>query len=126
MDRERFRQLAVKAVEELPEELASLVENADIVVEDWPTSAQIVSSRLRKGETLLGLYEGVPLTRRTSHYGLVPPDKITLFQRPIEARFRNDDEVADEIRRVVHHEIAHYFGISDARLRQLEKKKESQ
>jgi predicted Zn-dependent protease with MMP-like domain len=69
---------------------------------------------------LLGLYEGVPLTNRTSHYGLVPPDKITIFQKPIEAKCRDDAEVTDEIQQVVRHEIAHHFGIGDARLRELE------
>jgi len=75
---------------------------------------------LKRGHTLLGLYEGVPQTRRGSRYGLVLPDKITIFQETIEAKCRHEDEIISEIRRVVKHEIAHHFGISDARLRQIE------
>ena len=63
----------------------------------------------------------MPLTRRSSHYGLVPPDKITIFQKPIEAEYRYNAEITAEIQRVVRHEIAHHFGIGDARLKQIER-----
>jgi len=72
----------------------------------------------------VGLYQGVPLTRRSRHYGLVVPDKITIFQKPIEDKCKYDAEITTEIRRVVLHEIAHHFGISDARLSQLEREKD--
>ena len=121
MDRERFRQLVAEAVDNLPEEFHVKLENIDVVVDDWPSPAQLKQVGLRRGETLLGLYQGVPLTRRGRHYGLVPPDKITIFQKPIEARYRHEAEITAEIQRVVRHEIAHHFGIGDARLRQLEK-----
>ena len=78
---------------------------------------------LGRNQTLLGLYEGVPLTRRGRHYGLVPPDKITIFRKPIESRCRNNDEITAEVQRVVQHEIAHHFGIGEARLRQIESAK---
>ena len=120
MDRQRFEWLVAKAIEDLPEEFLSRMENIDIVVEARPSLSQIRRARLKRGHTLLGLYEGVPRTRRGSRYGLVLPDKITIFQEPIEARCRREDEIISEIRRVVKHEIAHHFGISDARLRQLE------
>jgi len=120
MDRERFEWLVAKAVEDLPEEFLSRMENVDIIVEARPSLSQIRRARLERGHTLLGLYEGVPQTRRGSRYGLVLPDKITIFQEPIEARCRHENEIISEIRRVVKHEIAHHFGISDARLRQLE------
>ena len=120
MDRQRFEWLVARAVEDLPEEFLSRMENVDVVVEARPSLSQMRRSMLKRGHTLLGLYEGVPQTRRGSRYGLVLPDKITIFQEPIEARCRNQDEIISEIRRVVKHEIAHHFGISDARLRQLE------
>ena len=63
----------------------------------------------------------MPLTKRGRHYGLVPPDKITIFQKPIEAKCGDDAEITAEIQRVVRHEIAHHFGISDAKLRQIER-----
>jgi len=110
-------------VEALPEEFITRLENIDVVVEDRPTSSQLRRTGLGSGQTLLGLYEGVPRTKRGRYYGLVPPDKITIFRKPIESRCRDDAEIAAEIKRVVQHEIAHHFGIGDARLDQIEKTK---
>ena len=124
MDRERFEWLVAGAIETLPDEFISRLENVDVVIEDYPTKNQMASVGLRRGQTLLGLYEGVPLTKRSSHYGLVPPDKITIFQKPIEAKGRYNAEITNEIQRVVKHEIAHHFGIGDARLEQLEGNKD--
>ena len=121
MNRERFEQMVVRAIDSLPDEFLSKLENIDVVVEDLPTRGQLARTGLKRGETMLGLYEGVPLTKRGAHYGLVPPDKITIFQKPIEARCRYDAEITAEIQRVVRHEIAHHFGIGDAKLRQLER-----
>lgn len=121
MNQEEFAQLVTRAVEGLPPEFLDKLDNVDIVVEEYPTPARLRKSGLRRGETLLGLYEGVPQTRRGSHYGTVLPDKITLFQKPIEAKCRSDARVYEEIKRVLKHEIAHHFGISDARLREIEK-----
>ena len=123
MDRERFEWLVAKAIADLPDEFRERMDNIDIVVQDEPTSGQLADAGLKRSETLLGLYEGVPLTRRSRSYGMVPPDKITIFQKPIEARYRSDTQIQHEIQRVVKHEIAHHFGISDARLNQLERDK---
>jgi len=120
MERERFQWLVAKAIDSLPEEFCVKLDNVDVVVEDWPTPSQLAKVGLRRGQTLFGLYQGVPLTKRGSHYGLVPPDKITVFQKPIEARYKDEVKIIAEIQRVVRHEIAHHFGIGDARLRQLE------
>ena len=120
MDKERFEWLVAKAIDSLPNEFSTKLENIDVVVEDQPTPSQLAEAGLKRGETLLGLYQGVPLTKRSRHYGMVVPDKITIFQKPIEAKCKNDTEVKVEIRRVVQHEIAHHFGIGDARLRQFE------
>ena len=110
-------------MESLPEEFCARLENIDVVVEDWPSDSQLTELGMGRGQTLLGLYQGVPLTRRSARYGMVPPDKITIFQRPIEAKCRDDAHVTAEIRRVVLHEIAHHFGIGDGRLNQLERGK---
>jgi len=121
MNREEFERLVARAVNGLPEEFHTKLENVDVAVENWPTRDHLNRTRLRQGQTLLGLYEGVPLTMRGRHYGLVPPDKITIFQKPIETKCKNDEsEITAEIQRVVQHEIAHHFGIGDARLKQLE------
>ena len=123
MKREIFEQLVAMAVEALPEEFRTRLENIVVVVADRPTPAQLASTQLKSGHTVLGLYQGVPLTKRTHSYGMVPPDKITIFQKPIEFRCRGDVEITAEIRRVVQHEIADHFGIDDARLKEIEKAK---
>jgi predicted Zn-dependent protease with MMP-like domain len=124
MNREKFRELVAEAISNLPQEFSARMENVDVVVEDYPSRSQIASAGLRRGYTLLGLYQGIPLTRRTRHYGLVPPDKITIFQKPIEAKSKSAAEITAEIERVIKHEIAHFFGIGDARLRELERDKD--
>src|ERR1017187_5006248 len=122
MNKERFEELVVQAVEALPEEFQARLENVDVVVEDSPTRRQL--GRLKQGMTLLGLYEGVPLTERHTSYGMVAPDKITIFQETIEAECNGDEiKIREEIQKVVHHEIAHHFGIGDARLDQIERGK---
>jgi predicted Zn-dependent protease with MMP-like domain len=119
MDAVRFEQLVGQAIDSLPEEFMPYMENIDVVIADEPTQAQLKRSHLEKNMTLLGLYEGVPMTERTTHYSLVTPDKITIFQKTIEAAFRKDEVIVKEIRRVVLHEIAHHFGIDDDRLDEL-------
>jgi predicted Zn-dependent protease with MMP-like domain len=100
------------AIDSLPEDLREAMSNVAIMVEDEPPA----------GQPLLGLYEGVPLTRRTTGYGGVPPDKITIYRGPLERHYgRDPDLLQRQIRRVVLHEIAHHFGISDERLRELDR-----
>jgi predicted Zn-dependent protease with MMP-like domain len=111
MDRERFQQLVARAVEELPEEFLAMLDNVDIVLEDRPTRAQLGTTQ--RGYTLLGLYEGVPRTERGAHYGLVPPDKITIFQKPIESMCSNDDKIIAEINRVVNRPTLQYTAGTD-------------
>ena len=123
MNRERFEELVARAVETLPEQFLERMENVVVVVEDRPTRAQLAKAGVGRSYTLLGLYEGLPLTRRGRHYNLVVPDKITIFQRPIESGCRNDDEITAEVQRVVQHEIAHHFGIDEATMRQIESEK---
>ena len=123
MDREEFQQLVARAVENLPGDFLEALQNVAIIVDDRPTATQITRAGLSRNQTLLGLYEGVPQTKRGGHYGLVPPDKITIFQKPIEAICKDDTEVIDTIDDVMKHEIAHHFGISDARLREIERGK---
>lgn len=121
MNREDFEDLVFRSFESLPDEFKDRLENVSIVIEDYPNSSQLRRVHAQNNETLLGLYEGVPLTERGQNYGMVLPDKITIFQRPIEARCRNQGlDLSDEIVRVVEHEIAHYFGISDERLDEID------
>ncbi|MFC1987380.1 metallopeptidase family protein [Chloroflexota bacterium] len=123
MNRDRFEQLVAKAVETLPDEFLERLENIVVAVEDYPTSDQLTRAGVKRGKILLGLYEGVPLTKRGRYYSLVSPDYITIFKKPIESKCGDDDAITTEIQRVVQHEIAHHFGIGDARLKQIEKAK---
>jgi predicted Zn-dependent protease with MMP-like domain len=123
MERERFEKLVSDAVAGLPEEFRNQLENVDVVVQDFPSSLQ--SGKGEKRGTLLGLYEGVPLTGRGGGYNMVVPDKITIFQNAIESFFSTDAEIEREVREVVLHEIAHHFGLDDHRLNQIEAEKQS-
>ena len=123
MERQKFEEMVVKAVTELPQEFQEKLENVDVVVEDLPSARQLRKLRVRQGDQLLGLYEGVPQIMRGQGYTLVLPDKITLFQKAIESRCRNDSELETEIGEVIRHEIAHHFGIGDAALRRIESRK---
>ena len=107
MDASEFADAVQRALDSLPGDLRDDMSNVDVVVEDEPPP----------GRRLLGLYRGIPLTRRTSAYAGVLPDKITIFRVPIERLAGSDPErLRAEIRHVVLHEIAHHFGISDQRL----------
>ena len=119
MDRDKFEEIVDKAVKSLPAEFLEHLDNVEVLTADQPTPGQLRKSSLKADQTLLGLYEGVPQTRRGTSYGMVLPDKITIFQKTIEARCRNDEEILAEIEHVVKHEIAHHFGITDARLREI-------
>jgi predicted Zn-dependent protease with MMP-like domain len=119
LTRPEFEQLVGAALDSLPPDIAQYLNNVEIVVAGWPTMEQLRRSGVPHGQTLLGLYEGIPLTNRGAHYNLVLPDKITLFQNPILAVCNTPGEALQAVRRTVIHEIAHHFGISDERLREL-------
>jgi len=120
MQREKFEALVAKAVDNLPPEFQRKLENVDIVVENWPTPRQLKQAKHSHPTQVLGLYQGVPQTRRGRRYGLVLPDKISIFQKPIEEYCRFNNEIEATIEEVVRHEIAHHFGLDDITLRQIE------
>ena len=103
-----FEEMVTSALDGLPEELGRLMDNVAVTVEHRPGPPG-----------LLGLYEGVPLTSRTTGYAGVLPDRITIYRLAICAECQTEQEVADQVRRTVIHEVAHHFGIDDARLREL-------
>ncbi len=104
---ERFEELVAEALDGIPEELGRRMDNVVVQVVDEP----------RPG--LLGLYEGIPLTKRAQYGGMVMPDRISIYRRSILAGARTEAEVVHQVRVTVIHEIAHHFGISDARLHAL-------
>ena len=118
---ERFEELVEEALGEIPDALWEVIENVAVMVEDWPTPEQLDAAGTPRGQLLLGLYEGVPLTGRSHGYGLVAPDKITIFRLPILRVCPQGDEdaIRTQVRRTVLHEIAHHFGIDDDRLHEL-------
>ena len=107
-----FEKLTEKAIKRLPKFFKSRMQNVVVVVAEAPDRAQA-----RRFGNLLGLYEGVPLLDRTAYYSGAMPDKITIFKKNIEACCSTPGELEKEVRHVVMHEIAHHFGIDDARLK---------
>jgi predicted Zn-dependent protease with MMP-like domain len=105
---ERFEEMVAAALDGLPAELGRLMSNVAVIVEHGPGPLG-----------LLGLYEGIPLTSRTTQYAGVLPDQITIYRQAICAICQTEDEVADQVRKTVIHEVAHHFGIDDARLDEL-------
>ncbi len=118
MERRHFEGLVRQAVDGIPDAFRGHLANVDIVVEDWHSKEDLAGHALDEDELLLGLYEGLPLTERDD-YGMVLPDKITLYQNAIESVCSSDDEIIEEVRNTVVHEVAHHFGIDDDRLDEL-------
>jgi len=127
MDIQRFQQLVDEAVASLPAEIARHLDNVDVVAAEAPSRATLRGMGIAGG-TLLGLYRGVPQTRRTHTYGAVGPDQILIYRQPVEAAARAalepggdaDQAVRDQVRRTVLHEIGHHFGLTEADLRRLD------
>jgi predicted Zn-dependent protease with MMP-like domain len=122
MDLDAFADLVSEALESLPQEFRDRLENIQVDIEEWPTREELESVGLsgRDKRTLLGLYHGVPLTERHESY-MAFPDLITIYQKPIEAASGQDeDRIKAQVRHTVIHEIAHYYGISDERLDELD------
>ena len=120
MEHKEFEKLVMKAIEELPPDFKDKLENVDIVIEDEPDMRTAKALGLGSRGRLLGLYQGVPLKNRTHYYGMVLPDKITLYKANIERATTIDGGGSYErIKHVLQHEIAHHFGISDKRLKDL-------
>jgi predicted Zn-dependent protease with MMP-like domain len=108
VDPVRFEEMVAAALDSLPEQLGRLMSNVAVTVQHGPGPP-----------SLLGLYEGIPLTSRTSGYGGVLPDRITIYRLAICAVCQSEDEVVDQVRRTVVHEVGHHFGIGDDRLHEL-------
>jgi predicted Zn-dependent protease with MMP-like domain len=117
MEAEHFEELVASALDALPEPFASHLDNVEIVVEDEPSIEQL--DDVGRAYTLFGLYQGVPQTKRGRGYSFVMPDKITIFRGPILRACADVADVARQVTQTVVHEIAHHFGISDDRLREI-------
>ncbi len=122
MDIEKFEELVSEGIEAIPEKFLKRLENVEIIVEERPTLEQLKKLKIRKNALLFGLYEGVPQTKRWG-YGQVLPDKITIFKEPIEKASRSKEDIKKLVKETVWHEIAHHFGFSEKRVREVEAKK---
>ena len=116
----KFEQLVAEALDDLPPFFQEKLDNVEVLVQPWPTPHDLRSVGLARGHLLLGLYHGIPLTERTQGYNMVAPDTVTLYQGPIEqVAGRDHERIREQVRHTVIHDVAHFFGISDDRLREL-------
>ncbi len=119
MDEQTFRTHVMQALDDLPEQFKKDLKNVEITIEDEPNEEQVRTLRLRKYDRLYGLYSGVPQTVPGEEHATMP-DKITIFRLPILESHETEDEIVRQIRDTLYHEIGHYFGMSESRLRQIQ------
>jgi predicted Zn-dependent protease with MMP-like domain len=122
MTRDEFRRLVDEALETIPSDFRDAMKNIAIVIEDEPSDDQLDEVGIEPPDTLLGLYEGTPLTERQWAHGNVLPDKITLFQGPIEDASEDEDDIVVAIGETLIHEIGHYFGLSEEEIEEIEER----
>ena len=121
---EEFEELVTEAISSLPKKFKEKMENIVVVIESLPSQELLREMRIKSPYGLLGLYRGVPYPRRGIWYRNVMPDKIIIFKKPIEVRCRNKEDIKESVRRVVVHEIGHYFGLGEADLRKIERERD--
>lgn len=122
MTSERFGQLVEDALRSIPQQFRDALQNIAIVIEPAPTAAQLQEVEADPGDTLLGLFEGTPLTERQWASGNRLPDKVTLFQQPIEDASDDEDDVVVAIGETLIHELGHYFGLSEEEIEEIEER----
>jgi predicted Zn-dependent protease with MMP-like domain len=117
---DHFAELIAQCIDELPDKYTRSLDNVVITYADTPTPEQRTKLKLRHHETLLGLYEGIPLTQRGAGYNLVLPDKITLFKEPLMQASATMPELKQRIKHTLWHELAHFYGLDHSRIKALE------
>jgi len=115
-----FEKLVEEGIAAIPERFLQMLKNVRIVVEDEPSRDQLDRGKVKAGYTLFGLYEGIPQPARNGGYNLALPDKITIFRRPIEEAYRTNEEIREQVKITVWHEIAHHFGLDEDAVRERE------
>lgn len=119
-DREQFEAIVTHAVRTLPDEFRDRIANLEFAVEDWARPDDYSRTGTPPSSTILGVYRGIPLPKRTGTYNMTLPDRIVIFQQPLQRLAADGADLGERIQHVVKHEIAHYFGISDDRLREID------
>ena len=122
MDRTAFEQLVAEALQSIPRRFRKAMQNIAIVVEDEPSQDLLDDMEIEPPDTLLGLYQGTPLTERTSGYGNVLPDRVLIFQGPHERAAQDEDDLIIAIGETLIHEIGHYFGLSEEEIEAIEER----
>lgn len=115
----QFEVLVEEALADLPEDIRQHMDNVAITISDWPSLSELKRAGVDHPHQLFGLYEGIPLPHRSRHYNLVTPDRIVIYRGPLLRACHTMRALREQVRRTVVHEIAHHFGISEARLREL-------
>lgn len=122
MTRAAFERLVVEAIALIPKRFRREIRNLAVIVEDEPSPALLDEMEIEPPDSLYGLYQGTPLTERTSSYGNTLPDRITLYQKPIEEDCEDEDEVRAVIGETLIHEVGHYFGLSEEEIEEIEER----
>ena len=122
MTRERFTKLVEEALREIPRRFRDAMKNVAVVVEDEPSPDLLVEMEMEPDDTLFGLYHGTPLTERDSFYGNALPDRISIYQFPIEDECEDDEDIRQCVAETVIHEFGHYFGLSEEEIEEIEEK----
>jgi predicted Zn-dependent protease with MMP-like domain len=122
MKRQTFERLVTEALGEIPRRFREAITNVAVVVEDEPSPELLEEMEIEPPDTLFGLYQGTPLTEREWSYGNALPDRITIFQRPIEEACEDEGQIVDEVAQTVIHEFGHYFGLSEEEIEEIEEK----
>ena len=116
MDDDRFKKLVEEALKLLPEDFTEKLSNVSVTVADFPTDYQLRKARISQNSLLLGLYEGVPQTKRGIYYSNIP-DKITIFKNAVLQVCQTNEEIKEQVKKTVIHEIGHHFGLSDEQMK---------
>ncbi len=120
MTEEEFEKIVEEGIRVIPKRFLEKLENVDICIEEEPTPFQFKKLRAKKNSLIVGIYEGIPQTKRR-RYAQVLPDKITIFKKPIERIARSENNIKEIVKNTVWHEIAHHFGMNEKRVREVEK-----
>ena len=122
MTKERFTELVEEALRGIPRRFRDAIKNVAVVIEDEPSQELLDEMEMEPGDTLFGLYQGTPLTERESNYGNALPDRISIYQLPIEEACEDEDDIRLCVAETVIHEFGHYFGLSEEEIEEIEEK----
>ncbi|MCX5641928.1 MAG: metallopeptidase family protein [Candidatus Omnitrophica bacterium] len=120
MEEKKFRKLVMEAIDELPEDFKRKISNLYVVVEDFPSGEILKEQGIKSPYSILGLYQGIPVKKRGVSYTNFLPDRITIYQKPIESLGKEADQVKERVKEVFRHELGHHFGFSETELAKID------